>query len=249
MVILKNARELECMRPACQISAAALKAALKYMRAGVTTKEIDDAIAREITSSGAKASFLGYNGFPASACISVNNQVIHGIPSHSVVLKDGDIVSVDVGAYYNGYHGDNAYTYAVGEVSEEAKMLIRVTSECLLKAIEQANPGNRVGDISNAVEQHARSYGYGVVKAYVGHGVGKQLHEDPEVPNYGQKGRGIRLVEGMTLAIEPMINLVGDGVKTLSDGWTVETASGSLSAHFEHTIVITSLGARILTKV
>ena len=249
MVILKNANDLEMMKPACRISAMALKAAEKYMRAGITTKEIDDAIAREIVGCGAKASFLGLYGFPANACISLNNQVIHGIPSHDVILKDGDIVSVDVGAFYNGYHGDNAYTFVVGEVSEDAKQLIRVTSESLLKGIEQATVGNRVGDISNAVEQHARSAGFGVVKTYVGHGVGKSLHEDPEVPNYGKAGRGVRLAPGMTLAIEPMINLVGDGVKTLSDGWTVETTSGSLSAHFEHTIVITNVGPKILTKV
>lgn len=248
MVLLKTARELEDMAKACKISALALKAAQKYMRAGVTTKEIDDAIAREIVGYGAKASFLGYNGFPASACISLNNQVIHGIPSHDVVLKDGDIVSVDVGAFYDGYHGDNAYTYFVGDATEDAKRLLAVTQQCLLKAIEQAKPGNRVGDIGNAVESYARSFSYGVVKDYVGHGVGKSLHEDPEVPNYGHKGRGIRLVEGMTLAIEPMINIVGDDVKTLADGWTVLTASGSLSAHFEHTVVITSSGAKILTK-
>lgn len=248
MVILKNAKELEAMRPACKISAIALKVAQKYMRAGVTTKEIDEAIAREIVSHGAKPSFLGYHGFPASACISVNNQVIHGIPSSQVVLKDGDIVSVDVGAYYDGFHGDNAYTYAVGEISDEAKQLIRVTSECLLKGIEQAKPGNRIGDVSNAVEQHARSFGYGVVREFIGHGVGRDMHEDPEVPNVGKPGRGIRLVPGMVIAIEPMINLVGDGVRQLSDGWTVETASGSLSAHFEHTVAITTDGPKIMTK-
>ncbi len=249
MVVLKNARELIEMSEACKISAAALKIAEKYMKVGVSTKEIDDAIHREIISSGAKPSFLGYGGFPASACISINNQVIHGIPSKTVHLKDGDIVSVDVGAFYNGFHGDNAFTYEVSNVSDEARKLLRITNECLYKAIEQAIPGNRMGDISYAVESHARANGYGVVKTYVGHGVGRNLHEDPEVPNFGIKGKGIRLVKGMTLAIEPMINLIGDGVKTLADGWTVETVSGSLSAHFEHTIVITDDGAKILTKV
>ncbi len=248
MVVLKNSREIIEMSEACRISAAALKIAAQHMQPGVSTKEIDQAIYREITSYGAKPSFLGLYGFPASACISINNQVIHGIPSSKVHLKDGDIVSVDVGAFYNGYHGDNAFTYEVGNVSEEAKQLLTVTNECLYKAIEQAKPGNRIGDISYAVESHARAFGYGVVKTYVGHGVGRELHEDPEVPNYGVKGRGMRLVKGMTLAIEPMINLIGDNVKSLSDGWTVETVSGSLSAHFEHTIVITNEGARILTK-
>lgn len=248
MVILKNSRELIDMSEACKISAAALNVAKQYMKAGVSTKEIDTAITKFIVSSGAKPSFLGYGGFPASACISINNQVIHGIPSSSIHLCDGDIVSVDVGAYYNGFHGDNAYTYQVGEISQEAKKLLEVTNECLYKAIEQARPGNRIGDISCAVETYARENGYGVVKKYVGHGVGRSLHEDPEVPNFGTAGKGTRLVKGMTLAIEPMINLVGDDVKTLADGWTVETVSGSLSAHFEHTIVITDDCAKILTK-
>lgn len=246
MVILKNSRELKDMREACKLSNAALWAAEPYMKAGVSTKEIDSAIYNFIVKSGAKPSFLGLYDFPASACISVNNQVIHGIPSSHVILKDGDVVSVDVGAFYNGFHGDNAYTFEVGDVSSDAKQLLKVTNECLYKAIEQAKPGNRIGDISHAVQQHAQSFGYGIVKNYVGHGVGRKLHEDPEVPNFGLAGRGMRLVKGMTLAIEPMINLVGDAVKTTSDG-TVETASGSISAHFEHTIVITDDGAKILT--
>lgn len=248
MVAIRNAKEMIYISEACRISAAALKVAHKYMRPGVTTKEIDEALTREIVSHGAKPSFLGLYGFPASACISVNNQVIHGIPSDKVILKDGDVVSVDVGAFYNGYHGDNAYTYEVGEVAPEVKRLLVVTNECLYKAIEQAKPGNRVGDISNAVETHARAYGFGVVREYVGHGVGKQLHEDPEIPNVGSAGRGIRLVSGMVIAIEPMINLEGDAVKTLADG-TVVTVSGSQSAHFEHTIAITESGAKILTQV
>lgn len=249
MISLKNFRDIEAMSEACIISAKALAIAGKYMHAGVSTKEIDDVIAKEIAKCGAKPSFLGYGGFPGNACISINNQVIHGIPSKQVILKDGDIVSVDVGAFYKGFHGDNAFTYAVGEISAETAGLLQVTRECLYKGIEQAKPGNRMGDISSAVETHARAAGYGVVKEWVGHGVGKKLHEDPEVPNFGTAGRGIRLVKGMTLAIEPMINLVGDGVKTLDDGWTVETISGSPSAHFEHTIVITDQGAKILTKI
>ncbi len=247
MVVLKNSRELKDMSEACKLSAAALWVAQTYMKAGVSTKEIDNAIHKFIVKAGAKPSFLGYGGFPASACISINNQVIHGIPSTSIHLKDGDVVSVDVGAFYNDFHGDNAYTFEVGEVAPEAKQLLKVTNECLYKAIEQAKPGNRIGDISHAVQEYAESFGFGVVRTFVGHGVGRKLHEDPEVPNFGLAGKGMRLVKGMTLAIEPMINLVGHAVKILPDGWTVETASGSVSAHFEHTIVITDDGAKILT--
>ena len=190
---------------------------------------------------------LGYAGFPASACISLNDQVIHGIPSSRVILKEGDVVSVDVGAYYNGFHGDNAYTFRVGEVTQEADQLLRVTEESLMKGIQQAKAGNRIGDISNAIQTYTESFGYGVVREYIGHGVGRELHEDPEVPNFGKPGRGMRLVPGMTIAVEPMINLSGAGVRQLSDGWTVVTKSGSISAHFEHTILITEEGARILT--
>lgn len=219
------------------------------MQPGVSTKEIDDAIKKFIVGAGAKPSFLGYGGFPASACISINNEVIHGIPSKDRKLCGGDIVSVDVGAFYNGFHGDNAYTYAVGDISEEAAQLLRVTEACLYKGIEAAKPGNRIGDIGHAVQTHAEQFGYGVVRKFVGHGVGKNLHEDPEVPNFGTPGRGVRLAPGMTLAIEPMINLAGADVKVLSDGWTTITTSGSLSAHFEHSIVITKDGAQILTQV
>ncbi len=249
MISLKTSKEISKMSDACKISANALKVAQEYMKPGVSTKEIDDAIRKYILSTGAKPNFLGYGGFPASACISINNQVIHGIPSSKVLLKEGDIVSVDVGAAYGGFNGDNAYTFAVGEISDEAKNLLRVTEECLYKAIEQAKVGNRIGDIGYACQQYAESFGYGVVKKFVGHGVGRNLHEDPEVPNFGKPGRGVRLAAGMTLAIEPMINLVGEDVKVLSDGWTVETVSGSISAHFEHTIVITDNGPKILTKV
>lgn len=248
MITLKNASEIRLMSDACRISAQALKVAGEYMHPGISTKEIDDAIRKYIVSTGAKPNFLGYGGFPASACISINDEVIHGIPTKKRILHDGDIVSVDVGAFYNGFNGDNAYTFMVGEVSDEAKQLLRVTEECLYKAIEVAKPGNRIGDIGHAVQSHAESFGYGVVRKFVGHGVGQRLHEDPEVPNFGTAGRGVRLAAGMTLAIEPMINLIGEDVKVLSDGWTTITASGSLSAHFEHTVVITSDGAKILTK-
>lgn len=248
MISLKTTGEIQKMSEACKISAQALQLAGDYMKPGVSTWEIDEAIRKFIVAAGAKPNFLGYGGFPGSACISVNNVVIHGIPSKDIILKDGDIVSVDTGAFYDGFNGDNAYTYAVGEISEEAKQLLRVTEECLYKAIEAAKVGNRIGDISNAVQTHAESFGYGVVRKFVGHGVGRKLHEDPEVPNFGRPGRGPRLAAGMTLAIEPMINLVGADVKVLSDGWTTVTTSGSIAAHFEHTIAITNSGAKILTK-
>ena len=192
-------------------------------------------------------SFLGYGGFPASACISVNDELIHGIPGPRVI-QEGDIVSVDVGAYYKGYHGDNAYTFAVGSISSEAQQLLDVTKESLNRAIQAAVPGARLGDVGYAVQSYVESFGYAVVKEYVGHGVGTKLHEDPEVPNYGTPGRGIRLMPGMTIAIEPMVNLVGEKVKVLSNQWTVVTASHSLSAHFEHTIAITESGPVILTR-
>jgi len=190
---------------------------------------------------------LGYGGFPASACVSVNNEVIHGIPSKQRILREGDIVSIDVGAFYKGYHGDTAATVGVGSISAEAQQLMDVTARCLELGIAQAIRGNRIGDIGAAVQQHAESFGYGVVREFIGHGVGAQLHEDPEVPNYGRAGRGPRLAPGMTIAIEPMINLVGEDVEVQPDGWTVLTASGSLSAHFEHTIAITDNGPVVLT--
>lgn len=247
MVILKTAREIKDMSEACRLSNAALWAVEPYMKAGVSTKELDHVIHQFIVKAGAKPSFLGYSGFPASACISLNDRVIHGIPSSHEILKEGDIVSVDVGAFYNGFHGDNAYTFRVGEVTPEADQLLRVTEESLMKGIAQATAGNRIGDISNAIQTYCESFGYGVVREFIGHGIGRSLHEDPEVPNFGKPGRGLRLVAGMTLAIEPMINLQGAGVRQLNDGWTVVTKSGSLSAHFEHTVLITEEGAKILT--
>lgn len=248
MVALKTARELALMREAGQISAQALEVAGQHCKPGVSTKDIDNAIHKFITSKGATPSFLNYNGFPASACISVNDTVIHGIPSKKIILKEGDIVSVDVGAFYKGYHGDNAYTFPVGEISKEAEQLLRETNQSLYKAIEVAVPGNRIGDIGNAVQQHVSQFDFGIVREFVGHGVGTQLHESPEVPNFGKSGHGVRLVAGMVIAIEPMINVKGDNVNMLSDGWTVKTASGSLSAHFEHTVAITNDGPVILTK-
>ncbi len=247
MVSLKTVSEIQKMQKACRIAGGALNLAGRSIKPGMTTKEIDDIITRYIVSKGAKPSFLGYGGFPASACISINDEVIHGIPG-SRKVKEGDIVSIDVGAYYDGYHGDNAATFAVGEVSPEAKQLMEVTKQCLYRAIEVAKPGARIGDIAYAVQSYAESFGYGVVKKYVGHGVGRNLHESPEVPNFGKEGRGVRLLPGMTLAIEPMINLEGEDVKVLSDGWTVKTVSGSVSAHFEHTIAITNDGCVVLTN-
>ena len=247
MIILKTSQELSRMREAGRIAGGALAAGMEACKPGVTTMDVNRAVHQFITSHGAKPSFLGYGGFPASACVSVNNEVIHGIPSKQRILREGDIVSIDVGAFYKGYHGDTAATVGVGSVSAEAQQLMDVTARCLELGIAQAIRGNRIGDIGAAVQQHAESFGYGVVREFIGHGVGAQLHEDPEVPNYGRAGRGPRLAPGMTIAIEPMINLVGEDVEVQPDGWTVLTASGSLSAHFEHTIAITDNGPGVLT--
>lgn len=246
MVSLKTSKELLDMKLSCQISAQALKLAGELIRPGVSTAHVNKMVHEFIVSQGAKPTFLGYGGFPAACCISVNDEVIHGIPSDRII-REGDIVSVDVGAAINGYTGDNAATFAAGAVSEEARKIMEVTEQCLYKAIEAAQPGNRLGDVGYAVQSYAESFGFAVVRDFVGHGVGKKLHEAPEVPNYGTPGRGLRLMPGMTLAIEPMINVKGSAVKTLKNG-TVLTASGSLSAHFEHTIAITADGPVILTK-
>jgi methionyl aminopeptidase len=248
MINVKSRTELEKMRKAGIITGNALHYGGQSIKVGMSTHELDKIIHDYIVKNGAKPSFLGYGGFPGSACISINNEVIHGIPSKKRIIRDGDIVSIDVGAYIDGFHGDSAYTFPVGNVPEETLQLLKVTQESLYKGIEQAVVGNRIGDISNAVEEHCVSYGYGVVKSYVGHGVGRNLHESPEVPNFGKAGHGPRLVSGMTIAIEPMINAVGEDIKVLSDGWTVLTKSGSPSAHFEHTVAVTPDGPVILTK-
>lgn len=248
MISVKSKSELEKMRKAGIIAGNALHFGGRSIKVGMTTFELDKIIHDYIVKNGAKPSFLGYGGFPASACISINNQVIHGIPSKKVRIQEGDIVSIDVGAYIDGFHGDTAYTFAVGKISEEAQQLLKVTEESLYKGIEQAIVGNRIGDIGHAVQEHCEAYGYGVVKKFIGHGLGRQLHESPEVPNFGREGHGPRLVAGMTIAIEPMINAVGEDVKTLPDGWTVLTKSGSLSAHFEHSVAVTPDGPVILTK-
>ncbi len=246
MIVLKTSAELAKMRDAGRISAQALQVGGEAVRPGITTGEINRLIHHFIKSQGATPNFLGYGGFPASACISVNDEVIHGIPGDRV-LQEGDIVSIDTGAEYHGYHGDNAATFACGKISQECQQLLKVTKECLQKGIEQALVGNRLGDISHAIQTHAESFGYGVIREYVGHGIGTDMHMDPEVPNFGMPGRGVRLQAGMTLAIEPMINLEGVGVRTLSNGWTVVATSGKPAAHFEHTIAITDNGPVILT--
>ncbi|MCR5207285.1 MAG: type I methionyl aminopeptidase [Eubacterium sp.] len=248
MIVIKSSRELALMKEACVISAQALQLAGEAVRPGISTWEIDKIAHDFIIKQGAKPNFLGYGGFPGTACISVNDEVIHGIPSKKRVLKEGDIVSIDLGAAKNGYNGDNAATFICGSCSPEIKRLIDTTRESLYKGIEQAVPGNRIGDIGNAVQTYCEERGFSVVRDFVGHGVGTKLHEEPSVPNFGHAGRGIRLLPGMTLAIEPMINLGTHKVKTLSDGWTVKTEDGKASAHFEHTIAITPNGPVILTK-
>ena len=246
MIAIKNSRELALMRDACVVSARALKLAGEAVEPGVTTGEIDRIIRKYIESQGAKPSFLGYGGFPASACISVNETVIHGIPGKRVI-HEGDIVSVDVGAYLNGYHGDTAATIAAGSISPKAKALLDTTKESLYEGIRMAVAGGRIGDIGAAVQRYVEVRGYSVVRQFVGHGVGANLHEDPSVPNFGTPGRGPRLLPGMTIAIEPMINAGTHEVKILGDGWTTVTCDGKLSAHFEHTVAITRDGPVILT--
>ncbi len=234
------------MRQACKITAAARALAGEMVRPGVTTGEIDKAVHDFIVSQGAKPSFLGYHGFPGSTCISVNSTVIHGIPG-SYVLQEGDIVSVDVGAYYKGFHGDCAATYPCGTISAEAQKLIDVTAQSFFEGIRFAKRGNRVSDISHAIQKHVECNGFSVVRSFVGHGVGAQLHEEPEVPNFGAPGRGPRLLPGMTLAIEPMVNAGVYDVNVLKDHWTTVTADGKLSAHYENTVLITDGEPEILT--
>ena len=246
MIAIKNERELILMRQACKITAAARALAGEMVRPGVTTKEIDKAVHDYIVAQGAKPSFLHYNGYPASACISVNQTVIHGIPGE-YTLKEGDIVSIDVGAYYKGFHGDCAATFACGAISAEAQKLIDVTKQSFFEGIRLAKRGHRVSDISHAIQTYVESNGFSVVRSFVGHGVGAQLHEEPEVPNFGNAGRGPRLLPGMTLAIEPMVNVGTHEVRILRDGWTVVTTDGKLSAHYENTVLITDGEPEILT--
>ena len=246
MIAIKNESELLCMRQACKITAAARALAGEMVRPGVSTKEIDKAVYDFIVSQGAKPSFLNYHGFPGSTCISVNSTVIHGIPG-GYVLQDGDIVSVDVGAYYKGFHGDCAQTFPCGTISVQAQRLIDVTKQSFFEGIRFAKRGYRVSDISHAIQKHVEENGFSVVRSFVGHGVGAQLHEEPEVPNFGAPGRGPRLLPGMTLAIEPMVNAGVYDVRVLKDGWTTVTADGKLSAHYENTVLITDGEPEILT--
>ena len=255
-IFLKTEDEIRLMREANQLVGATLSEVGKHIRPGVTTLQLDEIAEEFICKHGAKPTFKGVPNpfgidapFPGSICTSVNDVVVHGIPGNRMVLKEGDIVSVDCGALLNGYNGDSCYTFCVGEVNLEVRKLLETTKAALYKGIEQAVPGNRIGDIGHAVQEYCEARGYGVVRDFVGHGVGTKLHEEPSVPNFGHAGRGIRLLPGMTLAIEPMINLGTYKVKQLSDGWTVKTADGKLAAHFEHSIAITPNGPVILTKV
>ena len=249
MIIIKNSEQIALMKEAGRITAEALLVARDLVRPGISTKEIDTKMHAFILKCGATPSFLGYGGFPGSACISVNDEVIHGIPSERKILKEGDIVKIDVGARYRGYNGDSARTFPVGKVSDEALRLISVTEQSFYEAMKVAKTGNRIGDIGHAVESFVISNGFSVVKTYTGHGVGADLHEEPEIPNYGRPGRGARLYPGMTLAIEPMVNVGTENVKVLRDGWTVVTADGKLSAHYENSIAITESDPIILTQI
>jgi methionyl aminopeptidase len=243
---MKSTREIEIMRRSGKITSSVLTELLRAVKPGMTLREVDRMAERGIRERGGVPTFKGYHGFPASICASVNEVVVHGIPGDRV-LRDGDLLSIDIGTTFEGYVSDTAATVAIGTVSEEAKRLMRVTQECLMLGIGRMQKGNRLSDIGHAIQQHAESHGYGVVRALVGHGVGKQMHEEPQVPNWGEAGKGIVLKPGLVLAIEPMITEGVYDVETLKDGWTVVTADGKLAAHFEHTVALTDDGPRILT--
>jgi len=246
MITIKSRHELEIMREAGHIVAQAHAAVKGVIAPGVTTRELDAVVANVIKSAGATASFLGYNGFPSSICASINDELVHGIPSDRKLLA-GDIISVDIGAYYKGYHGDSAWTYPVGAISVEAQQLLEVTELSLMAGVSMAQAGQRLSDISHAVQAYAEPKGFAIVRDYVGHGIGRDMHESPQIPNFGPAGKGPRLKPGMVLAIEPMVNAGGYDVRTLLDNWTVVTADGSLCAHFEHTVAITEDGPQLLT--
>jgi len=248
MIILKSPEEIKRMSRACVIVAEVLRALEGIVKPGISTKEIERFVEKMVLDRGAVPAFKGYRNYPASVCTSVNDQVVHGIPS-SVALNEGDIVSIDLGVYLDGFYGDAAVTLPVGKVNPPAEKLIRVTKEALALGIERARPGNRVSDISHAIQRHVEANGFSVVRSFVGHGIGRSLHEEPQVPNFGEPGHGPRLREGMTLAIEPMVNAGSYEVSVLDDGWTAVTVDGSLSAHYEHTVAITGNGPRILTKM
>ncbi len=249
MIHLKNSAQIAAMKDAGRITGEALLVARDMIRPGVSTKEIDLAIRRYIEKCGAAPAFLGYNGFPASACISINDEVIHGIPARDKILKEGDIVKIDTGATYHGYVGDSARTIPVGKVSPEAQRLIDVTRASFWAGIEQLKVGNRLGDVGSAIDTLVRQNGFSTVRRYVGHGIGRDMHEAPDVPNYGTPGRGTRLCQGMALAIEPMVNIGSFEVIEQPDGWTVKTLDSSLSAHYENTVVLTADGVLVLTEV
>lgn len=249
MIQLKNSVQISEMREAGRITGEALLVAREHVCEGISTYELDKIIREYIERCGAKPSFLGYGGFPGSACISINDEVIHGIPSKDRILQEGDIVKIDVGAYYKGYHGDAARTIPVGNVSKEALRLIKATRDSFYAGIAAAKVGNRIGDVGSAIDELVKSYGFSTVKRYIGHGVGHNLHESPDVPNYGTAGRGVRICSGMTLAIEPMVNVGGENVVELPDGWTVKTADHKLSAHYENTVAITDEGVLIMTQI
>ncbi len=249
MIVVKTAREIKLMQDACTLSARALKLAGEMVEPGVSTLEIDTAVKKFIEGEGGVPSTLGYEGYPASTCISVNSVVVHGIPSKKKILRSGDIVSIDIMAGMHGFHGDNAYTYACGDISPEARALLDATEESLYEGIKAAQAGNRIGDIGSAVQRYVEARSYGVVREFTGHGVGAKLHEEPSVPNFGTPGRGPRLIPGMTIAIEPMITMGNPRTRILRDGWTAETVDGSLAAHFEHTVCITPDGPIIMTKL
>ena len=247
MIICRSADELERMREAGRLVGEVLAELAGLVAPGVTTADLDAVAEKRIARAGATPAFKGYHGYPATICASINDEVIHGIPSGRRLLNDGDIISIDVGASLNGYFGDSAITLPVGQVSEEAATLLRVTEEALYKAIDRVRPGSRISDLGHAVQKHVEAYGFSVVREFVGHGIGQRMHEEPQVPNYGDPGRGPRLTEGMVLAIEPMVNAGKPAVKVLGDGWTAVTRDSSLSAHFEHTVAVTADGPWILT--
>lgn len=249
MIQLKNSNQISAMIEAGRITGEALLVAREHVREGISTKELDTLIRRHIEKCGAKPSFLGYCGFPGSACISINDEVIHGIPSEKKILREGDIVKIDVGAFYKGFHGDSARTIPVGKVSDEALKLIETTRNSFFCGVDALKVGNRMGDVGYAIQSCVEKEGFSVVKRYIGHGVGHELHESPDVPNYGTAGRGTRLCAGMTLAIEPMVNVGTEEVYELADGWTVKTRDSSLSAHYENTVALTSDGVIITTLV
>ena len=249
MIRLKNSAQIAAMKEAGRITGEALLVARDMVRPGVSTFEIDEAIRRYIEKCGATPAFLGYGGFPASACISINDEVIHGIPSKKRILQEGDIVKIDTGATYQGYVGDSARTIPVGNISEEARKLIEVTRDSFWAGVEALRIGNRLGDVGSAIDTLVCKNGFSTVKRYVGHGIGTDMHESPDVPNFGTPGRGVRLCAGMTLAIEPMVNVGTCDVKEMSDGWTVKTLDGKLSAHYENTVALTSEGVLVLTEV